>query len=157
MVTGQVSCKRQQEAKLALMQCRVVRIDIQECNGGSQTKTRDSIFVYTSVTGDNFTFILWREDRSYILEAMSFRVVVCVLTGIEKMKLATHIAAEMSLTRRSQVHLARFRDRTSLPSTPMGILDYLIYVSSCENQGLARVHGPDIVCQLLQKRGDEGI
>ena len=60
MVTGQVSCKRQQEAKLALIQCRVVKIDIQECSGGSQTKTRDSIFVYTFVTGDNFTFILWR-------------------------------------------------------------------------------------------------
>ena len=137
MVTGQVSCKRQQEAKLVLIQCRVVKIGIQECNGGSQTKTQDSIFVYTFVTGDNFTFNLWREARSYIPEAMSFFVVVCVLTGIEKMKLATHIAAEMSLTRRSQVHLARSCDRTSLPSTPMGISDYPIHVFSCEKQGLA--------------------
>lgn len=76
MVTGQVSCKRQQEAKLALIQCRVVKIDIRECNGGSQTKTQNSICVYTPVTGDSFTFVSWREVRSIIPEAMS----LCVLS-----------------------------------------------------------------------------
>lgn len=62
----------------------------------------------------------------FIPEAMSLCVVVCTLNGTEITRLATHIAAEMSLTRRSQVHLARSCDRISVPSTPMGISNYPI-------------------------------
>ena len=103
-----------------------MKIDIRECNGGSQTKTQNSIWVYTSVNGDNFTFVSWREVRSFIPEAISLCVVVRTLNGTEITRLATHIAAEMSITRRSQVHLARSCDRISLPSTPMGISNYPI-------------------------------
>lgn len=95
MVTGQVSCKRQQEAKLAWIQCRVVKIDIRECKRGSQTKTQNSICVYTSVTGDNFTFVSWREVRSFIPEAMSFCVVVCMVNGTENYEISnTHCCGD---------------------------------------------------------------